>query len=378
MGNRAINESREVMNVGILTYHFSNNYGAVLQTYALQEKLRQLGHSPLIIDRTPIKADIIHKLYQLLNSNSTLYWRRFKKFANIYLSPTTRPFYTDEQLQKGISDYLLDAIVVGSDQIWRSTMCGHSYFLNFLPDDSSVRRISYAASFGKSDWDTTRADTNLIKDLLKRFQHVSVRENTGVEICKDIFEINAELVIDPTLLHDASFYEQNIIKDDGASASGKVVSYILGKTAVNMVQAANYFATSQGLAHTELYWLDKDLNTKRLSNFESHKSHISVEKWLSEIRDAEYVITNSFHCAVFSILFRKKFVVLEYASGGNDRLCTLLCSLGLEKRMVSDESGIANVITEEIDYAKCFAKLAALREYSNAYLINALNNKNKL
>ena len=282
------------MNIGILTYHFSNNYGAVLQTYALQEKLRQLGHSTLIINRTPIKSDIIHKLYQLLNSNSSIYWRRFRKFADNYLLPISRPFYTDNQLQKGISDYELDAIIVGSDQVWRGTMCGHSYFLNFLPDDSSVRRISYAASFGKSEWDTTREDTNLIKDLLNRFHYVSVRENTGVEICNEIFGINAKLVVDPTLMHDASFYEQNIIKDDGKSTVGKVVSYILGKSAANMVQAANHFAMSQGLVHTELYWLDKDLKTQKLSNFEGHKSHISVENWLSEIRDAEYVITNRF------------------------------------------------------------------------------------
>lgn len=362
------------MNVGILTYHFSNNYGAVLQTYALQEKLRQLGHSTLIINRTPIKADIIHKIYQLLNSNSSLYWRRFRTFADNYLLPISRPYYTDDQLKRGISDYQLDAIVVGSDQIWRGTMCGHSYFLSFLPDNSLVRRISYAASFGKSEWDTTRADTDFIKVSLNRFHHISVRENTGVEICKEIFGINAKLVIDPTLLHDAGFYEKNIIKDGGMATSGKVISYILGKSAVNMVQAVNHFAKSHGLVHTELYWLEKDMKALQLSNFESHRSHISVAHWLSEIRDAEYVITNSFHCAVFSILFRKKFVVLEYELGGNDRLRTLLTALGLEMRIVEDDRDISKSLLNEIDYDKCFALLSNLKRRSEAYLINALKN----
>lgn len=362
------------MNIGILTYHFSNNYGAVLQTYALQERLRQLGHSTIIINRTPVKTDLIHKLYQIFNSNSTIFWRRFRNFGKKYLSSTTRPFYSDEQLRKGICDYSLDAVIVGSDQVWRGTMCGHSYFLTFLPEVSSVRRISYAASFGKSEWDKNRSDTSLIRDALQRFDHVSVRENTGVNICRDVFGIEAKLTLDPTLLHEASFYEQNIIKENNCGQPSKVVSYILGKAAIDMVKAANQYAQSTGLVHSELYWLDKDLRGLNLSNIESHKEHITVQKWLKEIKDAEYVITNSFHCAVFSILFRKKFVVLEYATGGNDRLVTLLSSIGLEKRIISSVDDINNTISDEIDYELCSDRLSELRNNSELFLHYALDN----
>lgn len=363
------------MNIGILTYHFSNNYGAVLQTYAMQEKLRHLGHTTIIINRTPIKADIIHRIYRFFNSNSSLYWRRFRHFATQYLSPITRPFYNDNQLREGISEYPLDAIVAGSDQIWRGSMCGHSYFLTFLPEVSSIRRISYAASFGKSEWDSSRKDTALIKEALNRFHHVSVRENTGVDICRNVFGVDAQLVLDPTLLHDAAFYEQNLLKDCRRKPSHKVVSYILGKSAIDKVNMANNFAASQGLAHTELYWLGKDLKSLSLSDFESYNRHITVEEWLSEIREAEYVITNSFHCAVFSILFRKKFVVIEYATGGNDRLVTLLTALGLEKRIVSDESGISDILSEDIDYEVCMSLLDRLKKQSTAFLDKALTVK---
>ncbi len=362
------------MNVGILTYHFSNNYGAVLQAYALLEKLRQLGHSPLIINRTPIKPDLPHKLYRLLNSNSSWYWRRFSKFAQQYLQPITIPFYTDESLGRGISQYPLDAIIVGSDQIWRNTMCGYSYFLNFLEDNSSLMRISYAASFGISEWDLQRQDTKLIKDLLHRFDKISVRENTGIKILKNVFDVqSASLVLDPTLLHDADFYEDKVIRNSSSVFSGKVVSYILGKTALNMVLLANQFAVDKGLRHKELYWLKNDLKNLGLHNYEGNQAHIQVEEWLREIRDAEYIVTNSFHCAVFSILFKKKFVVLEYELGGNDRLRTLLDSLNLGWHICSTADNISKILERDSDYDAVFRQLSLLRDRSIEFIVNAID-----
>ncbi len=363
------------MNVGILTYHFSNNYGAVLQAYALTEKLRQLGHTPLIINRTPIKPDILHRLYRLFNSNSSWFWRGFRKSALQYLKPMTEPFYTDVDLACGIKRYPLDAIIVGSDQIWRNTMCGYSYFLNFLDENSPLKRISYAASFGISHWDTKRSDTQLIKDLLHRFDNISVRENSGIEILDKVFGVkSANLVLDPTMLHDAGFYEDNIIhKTVRVSPSGKVVSYILGKSAVNMVALANQFATDKELKHKDLYWLKKDLKKLGLLNFEGSQSHIHVEEWLREIRDAEYIVTNSFHCAVFSILFKKRFVVLEYELGGNDRLRTLLDSLNIGWHLCSTEDNISEVLERDTDYDMVFNRLSLLRDKSTDFIVNALD-----
>lgn len=363
------------MNIGILTYHFSNNYGAVLQTYALMEYLRKAnrgGYNVLIINRTPIKADVIHWLYRLLNSNSSLFWRKFHQFDKEMLRPITKPYYKDNEMAYVVEDYGLDAIIVGSDQIWRGTMCGHSYFLNFLHENAPVKRISYAASFGTSQWDTSRKDTEYIKALLGRFDSVSVRENTGVDICHDVFGIDAELVLDPTMLHDASFYEENVIGDSMRKPSGKVVSYILGKSALPMVAAANQFAASVGKVHNELYWLSKDLSGLKLSDYERHNCHITVPEWLKEVRDADYVITNSFHCVVFSILFQKQFVVVEYEVGGNDRLYTLLSALGLTERITGNLSAIGSILKRQIAYSNCNSRLDTLKARSKSFLSKAL------
>lgn len=359
------------MKIGILTYHFSNNYGAVLQTYALMEQLRIMGHQPVIVDRTPIKTDLIHRLYQVLNSNSSIFWEKFRRFQMEFLRPKTESFYTDIAVIEQIDSYNFDAIIVGSDQIWRNTMCGHSYFLNFLPEDSTVRRISYAASFGTSEWNMNRPDTEIIKKLLHRFNDISVREYSGQKICKDIFGVEANIVLDPTMLHDSLFYQNRLLNGIPNEPSGRVVSYILGKGALSMVKAANNFAEKHGMAHHELYWLSKDLKDLHLANAITQSRHIRVEEWLNEIRDAEYIVTNSFHCAVFSILFRKPFVVIEYESGGNDRLHTLTHLLGIENKFVSLDN-MEEGLKAHVNYDIVMLKLQSLREDSINYLTNAL------
>lgn len=361
------------MKVGILTYHFSNNYGAVLQAYALMEQLCLMGHEPMLVDRTPIKTDLLHRLYQIFNSNSSLYWTKFRQFQRDRLKPKTQPFYTDKEVADAIGLYNLDALIVGSDQIWRNTMCGHSYFLNFLSDASPVRRISYAASFGTSTWNTKRQDTELIRNLLHKFDRISVRENSGQKICNDVFDVESELVVDPTMLHEAKFYEDRILNAAPGNPSGRLVSYILGKAALSMVTTANSLAAKYSLEHHELYWLGKDLRGLKLTNILTQRHHITVEEWLSEIRDAEYVVTNSFHCAVFSILFKKKFVVLEYESGGNDRLITLLGELGIENRLCKPNTDLSHIIDAPIDYDSLMKKLVQLRNTSLDFLNNSLS-----
>lgn len=360
------------MKTGILTYHFSNNYGAVLQAFALQNTLRNLGHEPIIIDRTPIKRDVLHCLYRVLNPNSSIYWHEFQKFAHARLQPITRPFYTDKQIAEGIKEYGLDAIVVGSDQIWRGTMCGHSYFLNFLSAESPTKRVSYAASFGKSIWDEERSDTKYIGDLLRQFDHISVRENSGVDICHNIFGVDARLVLDPTLLHDAGFYIYSLQLPKSVPLSGKVVSYILGSNAKNNVDLANRFAISKQIPQNELYWLSKDLRALNLQNISPRKRHATVEEWLNEIRGAEYVVTNSFHCAVFSILFRKNFVVMDYSLGGNDRLHTLFELLGIESRMAHDYDSMCRTLSTPINYDSIHLQLLHHRRVSIDFIKNAL------
>jgi len=182
------------MNIGLLTFYTYNNYGALLQTYATLHTLRGLGFECDIINlrRRPKNKLISYFYNQICNRN-------FHLFREEFLNPCTKEYYTGDDLSELNSKY--DCFLVGSDQVWRPQLTGDlalNYFLDFA-DEKSLK-ISYASSFGISTWTERPDSTSIVKDLLQRFDAISVREDSGVEICKNVFGVNATLVLDPTLL----------------------------------------------------------------------------------------------------------------------------------------------------------------------------------
>lgn len=358
------------MKIGILTFHWAQNYGAVLQCYALKCKLEELGHDVFMIDRIPQYQGILRDLYHRFSYKYVLSWWKFSRFNRVFLQPKTRTYRTQEALDKFFPQEKLDAIVVGSDQVWRWGILGYNYFLDFA-SRKQFRKFSYAASFGLSHWTDNGLSTAQVTRLLKEFDAVSVREQTGVNICRRIFDVNASLVLDPTLLYDADFYEQKILKGYEKKTDGRLVSYILGKENLEQCHQIARWAKEQGLAYKELYWTGWEIPSlnEHLNGF----FHISVPEWLNAIRNAEYVLTNSFHCAVFAILFRKKFMVLNNPSGGLDRILTLLGLLRLKQRYLSDliqSDGLLERLENPIDYERVQKDLEACRKDSLAFLVN--------
>ena len=341
------------MKVGILTFHYATNYGAVLQTYALQNKLKELGHDVYIIDRWPDYTSFVRWLYHQLSYKHRWGWLKFRQFYNKKLSPKTDRYDSMVDFVKGFNDYHFDAVVVGSDQVWRWNwrMVGLNYFLDFIPSGSGVKKIAYAASFGLSEWKDSEGTTNVIKKLLHDFNGVSVREQTGVEICKRVFNIEAQLVLDPTLLYDRYFYENTLLKEKTCYDSGKVVSIMLSRPDQSIEIAQ--WAKNRGLRHTELAFTAIE-NPRLFRYSEVHFQHLAVEDWLNEIRNARFVITNSFHATVFCLLFNKRFVVVEHESGGNDRIRTLLSLLNNTISIVKEIAQIndipATTTLNNIDY----------------------------
>lgn len=318
------------MKIGILTFHWANNYGAVIQAYALLSKLKELGHEAYIIDRQIKYKGILRRLYHRYSYNHRYAWLSFDKERKHILSPMSASYKSHEELVKGFPNEKFDAVIVGSDQVWRWNMMGNNYFLDFLKG-TSTHRYAYAASFGLSEWKGTEEQRKEISALLKEFNAISVRENSGVKICHETFGVDAQLVLDPTLLHERSFYENTLLKDKPLKKSGKVVSYMLGANNKKQVLEIAKWAKNKGLKHNELFWTSLDFPSL-IGKSEFHFSHVDLTTWLDEIRNAEYVITNSFHATVFCILFGKKFVVLENTSGGTDRIYTLLNTLNLSNR----------------------------------------------
>lgn len=336
------------MKIGILTFHWSNNYGAVIQAYALLSKLKELGYDACIIDRQIRYNGVLRRLFHRYSYQHHYSWNVFNKERKRVFSPISNPYKSHADLVNNFDNEKFDAVIVGSDQVWRWGMMGNNYFLDFL-GDGSTRRYSYAASFGLSKWEGTEEKRKEISSLLKQFNAISVRENSGVQICRETFGVDAQLVLDPTLLHDRSFYESTLLKGKPLKSNGKVVSYILGKKYKNQVLQISEWAKIKGLKHNELFWTSLDIPSL-IGRSEFHFLHVDLTTWLDEIRNAEYVITNSFHATVFCILFEKKFVVLESPGGGRDRLLTLFTSLGIGNRMVESVDHVDSILSTQIDY----------------------------
>lgn len=321
------------MKIGILTFHWSNNYGAVIQAYALLSKLKELGYDACIIDRQIRYNGVLRRLFHRYSYQHHYSWNVFNKERKRVLSPISNPYKSHADLVNNFANEKFDAVIVGSDQVWRWGMMGNNYFLDFL-EGTSTRRYAYAASFGLAEWNGSEEKRKEISALLKQFNAISVRENSGVKICRETFGVDAQLVLDPTLLHDRSFYESTLLKDKPLKSNGKVVSYILGDKNRPQVLEIAAWARNKGLKHNELFWTSLDFPAL-IGRSEFHFSHVDLTTWLDEIRNAEYVITNSFHATVFSILFEKKFVVLDNPSGGSDRIRTLLDGLNLSEKFYS-------------------------------------------
>ena len=365
------------MRIGILTQPLHNNYGGLLQNYALQEVLRKMGHTVMTLDvqyqqyrPSPFLRCvkfIIRLLRKIKGDKNILFVDVVKqvnfyncpqnhqaKFINKYIevksfsSPLDKTFWESDEL---------DALVVGSDQVWRCRFSPYilNYFLDFAEGKSNLKRISYAASFGVDYWDGGNELVAPIKLLLQQFDAISVREESGIGICRETFSNDAKLVLDPTLLLTAEDYKQILPECQNSSVKTCAV-YILDPTS-DQIHRVNEICHEKGL-------------TVRYIGRPNRKGFPSIESWLSEIFSAEYVITDSFHGTVFSILAHKRFTTIVNSSRGAARFETLLSMLDLKDRMVTDNGTLINDM--QIDYEKVETILTEQRKLSYEFLSSNL------
>ena len=244
---------------------------------------------------------------------------------------------------KSIANYHFNAIVVGSDQVWRTkntVLVGDNFFLDFI-DSHQTTKIAYAASFGIDEWLEDAQKTLKIKSLLDDFQYISVRESSGIDICKNNFNIDVDRLIDPTLLLVKEQYNELLNNQGRSFKSPTLVNYILDYDA-NKREIINHIAKEQSLNVFDLY-----PKKKKLWNY-----YKSVETWLSAFRDADFVVTDSFHGTVFSIIYNKPFITIANKERGLTRFLSILNLLGLTSRLVySLEDVISNhLLQEKMDF----------------------------
>ncbi len=350
------------MKIGIITFHWATNYGAVLQAFALQEYLKEKGHVVEIIDYKPSRVVYLRFIGNIRRLSFVEIVREFKinRFRKQYLNLSAERFKNSAALIKAGNDY--DVFICGSDQIWNEsfTLCAEggptlSYFIDFVKDDKP--RIAYAASFGTDKLSPKVVE--LITPELRKFKSISVRENTGVEILRKI-NIESTLVLDPTLLLDSEVFKV-LIAGVKTEKEYKLFSHIIN---INQLTAENIRSFI-----CENYF-------KQEKNNQYAGEPIEVLEWLLCIREAQLVITNSYHGVIFSIIYHTPFIVVPVeGSNMNNRIATLLCGLGLENRIVDcvDKMKINLLREEQIKWSNVEAKLKVLRENSEKFLKNSMN-----
>lgn len=244
--------------------------------------------------------------------------RPLRRFVNENISLTTpRTKHVERQI---VEKFGFEGIIVGSDQVWRPkyVILIQDMFLNFCKD-MPIKRIAYAASFGTDQWEFTDEQTEICAHLAQQFDAVSVRESSGVSLCRKHLDIEATNVLDPTLLLTAEDYTRLCI--DIPRKKPFVFAYILDQSEEKLKMIKD-FASSKGLP----YLIQ--------SAGPAIKQDDSIELWLSRFRDATYIITDSFHGTAFSINFGKDFYVFSNKGRGNSRFESLLGLFDLQGRII--------------------------------------------
>lgn len=366
-----------------MTQPLHTNYGGLLQAYALQKSIRDLGHEVKTVD-IPFKknrkkyfrnvcANIVKKY--VLNRNI----ERIRPVSDAekekYAVNTERFITENITLTEKVpnvskidvlNQYNFDCFVVGSDQVWRPIYSPgiESYFLNFLGENRNIRRVSYAASFGVDNVDEfTKLQLDICSEYAKKFDAISVRENSALDILRVDFGVEEpKLVTDPTLLLKKEDYEELVNKDAQVKpSSGNLMVYVLDKSP------------------------DKEKVVESVSLLTNYKTftvlpnsvtgvYPPVTQWVKGFMDAEFVVTDSFHGVVFSLLFNRQFIAIGNKGRGLARFTSILGQLGLLNRLIlSDDQSVEELLNNPIDYVDVNKKLDEFVDYSKLFLKNSLS-----
>ncbi len=363
------------MRVGIVTmYHNCTNYGGNLQAYALRKICEEFGHEAEVISyyngaRYRYCLGKIKRLLNLGNKGAAQksIRQREKTIKRFRDAISHSPLFFRKNIAKINERY--DCLIVGSDQVWNPRFLNPFYTLQFA--DKSKYCFSYAASMGVLYLNEEHKD--VFADILNRLQAVSVREGKSIEILKEVSDKPVELVLDPTLLLDAEKW--------GDVAAPKqidekyVFCFLFGEQkkprdlAVRYAEKHNCKLVTIPFLHGVFRDVDVNFGDYQLSK-------IGPEQFLSLIKYAEFIFTDSFHAAIFSHIFKKQFIVYAHDDNeSNARLFSLTKLFKTESRFVRDELETDFSYVESlapVDYDSSKTDVTEMRKYSLNFIENNL------
>lgn len=372
------------MKIAILTLPLHTNYGGILQAYALQTVLERMGHEVKVLQTStfriwnPLLMPLVYgkrcvkKIFRDWNSPIFIE-RRLKKDNKVIRQHTDRfinRYLNIVELKSlnEVSSNDFDAFVVGSDQIWRKHYFNGMWhapmkdaFLDFTKG-WNIKRIAYAASFGMDNIDEySPSDIIECKRDIQIFDAVSVREDSGVKICKSKFGIEAKHVLDPTMLLSKEDYEAIVNDSNVPESAGDMLCYILDPTELKS-KIIKKVCLEKGLTPFNVF---AEVENKLLPL--EQRVQPPLESWIRGFMDAKFVVTDSFHACVFSIIFGKPFLAVGNAGRGMSRFTSLFSTLGLGNHLINSKEDLAKIKTD-VMVKNNFGILSEHRECSLYFL----------
>ena len=340
----------------VLILWWSSNYGNAITNYALYHYLEKMNLSVLAVDNLTISP-----------------FNQFKDFSEKYFELSSKYF------PRGSFKYISkcsDNYMVGSDQVWNKTfsyvMRDSGYFqLKFIADDK--KKISYGSSFGQRSDAVEEDKLEYYKSLYKRFDYISLREKSGVEVMDDLFDVKAKYVLDPVFLLTKDDYADLISKIKVSEDKPFIVSYILTPNEEKKKYLLDLQQSLDGIEIINILDAEPCRLKENIDKFNigKVKSRLSPEEWLYYLMNAEFVVTDSYHGTCFSIIFEKKFIA--FVNREAERFDTFKDFSEIKDRIISTiPDCISGDIFDEIDYTNINSQLTLLRKESHDYLIDAL------
>ena len=375
--------NNEQSKIGLMTFHAAHNYGSVLQAFATQQIIKKLGYESEIINYRlknqrmyynrlyTTKFGLKHFLHQIIRFSEhrkrCIRAQKFEKFIAEKLKKTDQEFTTFSELKSSVSDY--PVLISGSDQVWNLHCTAEfkteppesilGYYLVFGSDDA--KRIAFSSSFGSM----RPQEVGAFRDYLARYDALSVREASGVKILKELLDKEVENTLDPTLMLNSEEWSKLTFWERPSDKYIFVYTLSRYKSVQHLLKLISEFARKSGLKVI----CSAPFSLVHVSGIQACPD-CGPQDFLTYIKNAELVITDSFHGTAFSINMETPFYVIQ--SGRDRRKLQLLEKLGLESRILYSVEELRNVRDYACDFNDSQERLALERKKTLLYLENAL------
>lgn len=367
--------------IGIVTFHASHNYGSMLQAYALQTYLAKLGHDVQIINLRPLRQKVLYenpnvfsnfsikKLAKAIMSPSIYFsnikkWHMFEDFLLKYLRTTEKEYSTYEEIQKDLSNCNFDVLISGGDQIWNQK-CKDFELSFLLPFKAKgIKKISYAPSMGKQTMAMSESPyVENILTYLREYDILSVREPDASEVLSKLLCREVPIVADPAFLLEVSDYDK--IVEQKPMVEGRYLFYY---TPTHLFAKKAYMAAEEYARERGLKMVSSNVKSWQKDVVQVNAS--GPLEFLNLLKNAEFVCGQSFHLALFSLLYHKEFAVLN---GDKDpRMVNLLSLFHIPNRGINVENPDFSKM-EPLDFSLIEGEISSLRNKAESFIQSSLN-----